>query len=320
MALGLSYSIQLTQFLKFALRMVATLEAQFNSVERVMHYTQSIEQEGSDQEDPSLVPANWPSKGEIVGKNVKMRYRDGPLVLTGLDFQIAGSEKVGIAGRTGSGKSSLMIGLFRIQELASGSIIIDNVDINSVPLLTLRSKLGIIPQDPVMFSASVRFNLDPFNQKTDAEIWSVLESVAMKDHILSLPGKLQEIVAEGGDNFSAGQRQLICIARALLRKPKILILDEATASIDNETDTLIQSMVRKEFKESTVLTIAHRLHTIIDCDKIMVLDGGKLAEMDAPAKLLKNEDGLFKALWDRHQASHQGVTSHDDLTALDSPQ
>lgn len=315
MALGLSYSFQLTQFLKFCVRMLASLEAQFNSVERIMHYTSSIEQDGGIHEDASLVPADWPTKGEIKGQGLQMRYRDGPLVLTGLDFEIAGSEKIGVAGRTGSGKSSLMNALFRIQELAAGVCYIDGIDISFIPLHTLRSKLGIIPQDPVMFSASVRFNLDPFTEKTDEEIWTILDRVAMKEHILSLPGKLDEVVAEGGDNFSAGQRQLICIARALLRKPKILILDEATASIDNETDALIQSMVRKAFKQSTVLTIAHRLHTIIDCDRIMVLDAGKLAEMDSAENLMKKEDGIFKALWERHQSSHGGAGGSGSLSA-----
>ena len=197
-----------------------------------------------------------------------------------------------------------MNALFRMQELSSGKILIDGFDIASVPLHTLRSRVGIIPQDPVMFSASVRFNLDPFGEYTDAQVWSVLESIDLRNHVLSLPGKLDEDVAEGGDNFSAGQRQLVCIARALLRSPRILVLDEATASIDNETDALIQRTIRQSFAKSTVLTIAHRLHTIRDSDKIMVLDAGKVAEMAPPDELLQLPQGVFKALWDQHQSSH----------------
>lgn len=324
LALGLTYSFQMTTYLKFAVRMIATAEAQMNSVERIKYYIDNIDQEeegtlkGPDGSD-IVVPDDWPKEGTIIATGIQMRYRDGPLVLKGVDYSVNGGEKVGIAGRTGSGKSSLMIGLFRIQELASGKIFIDGIDTSTVPLTTLRSRLGIIPQDPVIFSASVRFNLDPFEAYSDLQIWSVLESVDMKDHVLSLPGKLSEEVAEGGDNFSTGQRQLICIGRALLRTPKILVLDEATASIDNETDNMIQAMVRINFKKCTVLTIAHRLNTIIDSDRIMVMDAGLLAEMGSPEVLLANEGGPFKSLWDRHQKSHEGGSSRgskQDLVSL----
>lgn len=212
LALALTYSFQLTTYLKFLVRMMAQLEAQLNSVERVKYYMDNIEVEGVHMQDkqlpPSEIPVEWPSKGVITGKDIDMRYRDGPLVLKGLSFDVQGAEKVGVAGRTGSGKSSLMVGLFRIQELAAGSITIDDIDISRVPLSLLRSKLGIIPQDPVMFSATVRFNLDPFDTHSDEAIWTVLESINMKEHVLSLPAKLLEEVAEGGDNFSAGQRQV----------------------------------------------------------------------------------------------------------------
>ena len=323
LALGLTYSFQMTTYLKFAVRMIATAEAQMNSVERVKYYIDTIEQEdegtlkGLDGKDV-IVPDEWPAQGTVTGTGVQMRYRDGPLVLRGVDFQVKGGEKIGIAGRTGSGKSSLMIGLFRIQELALGSITIDGLDTKTIPLRTLRSRLGIIPQDPVLFSSSVRFNLDPFTKHTDAEIWSVLDQVNMKDHVTTLPGKLSEEVAEGGDNFSTGQRQLICIARALLRKPKILVLDEATASIDNETDEMIQRMVRVNFKDCTVLTIAHRLNTIIDSDRVIVMDGGLMAEFGPPEALLKNEVGAFKSLWDKHQKSHEDDNSRGSRQDLAS--
>jgi len=306
LAIGLMYSYQLTAYFKFCVRIMATGEAQMNSIERIMFYINCIKKEGGGENEmkESELPVGWPQKGVITGSDVTMAYRDGPLVLKGLSFSVNEREKIGVAGRTGSGKSSLMIALFRIQELTSGKVEIDGVDISRVPLKKLRSVLGIIPQDPVMFSATVRFNLDPFGQFTDEEVWAVIDGVCMSEHVNSLPNKLNEMIAEGGDNFSAGQRQLICIARALLRNPKILVLDEATASIDNKTDSLIQSMVRQSFVNSTVLTIAHRLHTIIDCDKIMVLDAGVLEEYDSPKNLLNLPDGMFTSLWNRHQESH----------------
>ncbi len=194
-----------------------------------------------------------------------------------------------------------MVALFRIEDLMSGTILIDGIDISRIPLDLLRNKLCIIPQDPVMFSASVRFNLDPFDEHTDEAIWAVLSDVNMKEHVLSLPSQLQEQVAEGGDNFSAGQRQLICIGRALLRKPRILIMDEATASIDPETDNFIQKMIRQKFENVTMLTIAHRLHTIIDSTRVLVMDAGHVGEYDVPEVLLNKENGLFKGLWERHK-------------------
>jgi ATP-binding cassette subfamily C (CFTR/MRP) protein 1 len=222
-----------------------------------------------------------------------------------------------------------MVALFRIENLYSGSILIDGIDISKIPLHHLRQKLSIIPQDPVMFSASVRFNLDPFDEVSDEQCWEVLTSVNMKEHVKSLPGQLAEFVVEGGDNFSAGQRQvglkyclciylichlliicictyivlqLICIARAILRKPKVLVLDEATASIDSETDSLIQAMLRTKFVDCTVLTIAHRLNTIIDSTRILVLDAGIVVEYDSPDALLNkdNYDGMFRGMWERH--------------------
>lgn len=212
LALGLSYSFQLTTFLKFAVRMSASLEAQMNAVERIKFYIDEIEQESTaDALLEKDIPTSWPGKGVISGSNLCLRYREGPLVLKGISFDINSGEKIGVVGRTGSGKSSLMNALYRIHELSDGNLLIDNIDISKVPLHILRSKLGIVPQDPVMFSATVRFNLDPFNQHSDAEVWTALEMVEMKGHVTSLPNKLLEEVAEGGENFSAGQRQLICI-------------------------------------------------------------------------------------------------------------
>jgi ABC-type multidrug transport system fused ATPase/permease subunit len=273
-----------------------------SSVERINHYNHSLPGEESDERTKSYkpVPENWPSEGKIEASDLQVRYGQGPVVLKGLDFEIKGGETIGIVGRTGCGKSSLMVALFRIENPSAGSICIDGVDLQSVPLDKLRAKLGIIPQDPVVFSITVRFNLDPFDQYPDSALWEVLDKVAMKGTVLSFPLKLAEPVSEGGDNFSAGQRQLLCIARVLLRQPKVLVLDEATASVDNETDDLIQRMVRERFKDSTVLTIAHRLHTVIDADRIMLLNDGLIAEMDTPTKLLENKTGLFSELWKKH--------------------
>ncbi len=204
-----------------------------------------------------------------------------------------------------------MVALFRMEKLVdedgtgNNSIYIDGININKVPLKLLRTKVGIIPQEAVMFSASIRFNLDPFNSHSDEDIWSVLESVNMKDAIMSLPKKLDDLVSEGGENFSSGQRQLICIARVLLRKPKILVMDEATASVDNDTDSLVQKMVREKFANCTTLTIAHRLHTIMDSDRIIVLNKGEVMELDSPGKLIAMPDGLFASMWRNHLASHQ---------------
>ena len=249
-------------------------------------------------------PDNWPSEGKIEFDNVKMSYRDGPLVLQGVSVTVQPRQKVGICGRTGSGKSSMLVALFRVEKLKEGRILIDGIDIATMPVQTLRERLAIIPQDPVMFSASMRYNIDPFNQHSDTEIWTALEQVNLKEVITAIPGGLDSAVAEGGSNLSVGQRQLICFTRALLRKPKIVVLDEATAAVDNETDNLIQSMIKETFKDCTVLTIAHRLNTIIDSDALVVLEQGTLGEFDKPSELKNKPGGLFAEMWANFNAAH----------------
>lgn len=304
---ALSCSIEITNYLKHGVRMIATIEAQMNSVERVMYYTGNVQMEGDEFTDIDPPAGTWPKGGEIEFKNASMRYRDGPLVLKSLTLTIKPGEKVGVCGRTGSGKSSLMVALFRISEIQGdgGVILIDGVNTSEIGTTTLRSNLSIIPQDPVIFSNTVRYNLDPFAKSSDEELWSVLEKVQMSEVIAGLPGQLLETVSEGGENFSQGQRQLLCIARSLLRKPKILVMDEATASIDNATDNAVQDMIRENFKDATVLTIAHRLNTIMDSDRVLVLDDGNIAEFDSPENLLAREDSLFKAMTDKSRAAKE---------------
>jgi ABC-type multidrug transport system fused ATPase/permease subunit len=232
-------------------------------------------------------------------------------VLKDVSVRINAGEKIGICGRTGSGKSSLMVALFRLSELEKdgGAILIDGVDITAVGTSTLRLNMSIIPQDPVIFSNSVRYNLDPFGQCSDDELWEVLKQVALFDVISALQDGLYSHVAEGGENFSQGQRQLLCIARALLRKSKLLVMDEATASIDNATDAMIQKMIRENFRDATVLTIAHRLNTILDSDRVLVLDNGRVAEFDAPDVLMEQEDSLFRIMVEKsREAKGEGQT------------
>eukprot|EP00581_Thalassiosira_minuscula_P006624 CAMPEP_0183704094 /NCGR_PEP_ID=MMETSP0737-20130205/1557_1 /TAXON_ID=385413 /ORGANISM="Thalassiosira miniscula, Strain CCMP1093" /LENGTH=1530 /DNA_ID=CAMNT_0025930911 /DNA_START=209 /DNA_END=4801 /DNA_ORIENTATION=- len=303
--LALSYSIEVTGYLKHGVRMIAQCEAEMNSVERVLYYSNSVQPEApSDTKlDPNL--SDWPSKGSLEIQRVSMRYRDGPLVLKGINVSIKGGEKIGVVGRTGSGKSSLMTALFRICEVEpdGGKIVIDGVDISQIGLNALRLSLSIIPQDPVMFSNTVRYNLDPFEEKSEYELWEALKKVQLAEAIAVMPGGLDEQVSEGGENFSQGQRQLLCIARSLLRKPKILVMDEATASIDNATDALIQQMIRENFASATVLTIAHRLNTIMDSDRVLVLDDGNVAEFDSPAALM-NQDGIFASMVEKSKNAH----------------
>uniref|UniRef100_F7GMR5 ATP binding cassette subfamily C member 13 n=1 Tax=Macaca mulatta TaxID=9544 RepID=F7GMR5_MACMU len=289
--LSISYALNITHSLNFWVKKACEIETNAVAVERVCEY------ENMDKEAPWIMsrrpPLQWPNKGVVEFINYQARYRDElGLALQDITFQTHGEEKIGIVGRTGAGKSTLSNCLFRIVERAGGKIIIDGIDISTIGLHDLRGKLNIIPQHPVLFSGTLQMNLDPLNKYSDSKLWEALELCHLKEFVQSLPEKLRHEISEGGENLSMGQRQLVCLARALLRKTKILILDEATASIDFETDKLVQTTIRKEFSDCTILTIAHRLQSIIDSDRVLVLDSGSIVEFEAPQNLIRQK-GLF---------------------------
>ncbi|NXP07635.1 MRP3 protein, partial [Thinocorus orbignyianus] len=293
--LSVSYALQVTLSLNWMVRMTSELETNIVAVERIKEYSET------ETEAPWIIegkspPEDWPSRGELEFVNYSVRYRKGlDLVLKGLNLHIHGGEKIGIVGRTGAGKSSMTLCLFRILEAVKGEIKIDGVKISEIGLHDLRSRLTIIPQDPVLFSGTLRMNLDPFNKYSDEEIWKALELSHLKRFVSSQPSMLDYECSEGGENLSVGQRQLVCLARALLRKTRVLILDEATAAIDLETDDLIQMTIRTQFEDCTVLTIAHRLNTIMDYTRVLVLDNGTVAEFDTPASLIAAK-GIFYSM------------------------
>ncbi|XP_078257640.1 ATP-binding cassette sub-family C member 3-like [Rhinoraja longicauda] len=293
--LSVSYALQVTMALNWMVRMTSDLESNIVAVERVKEYSESVTEAPWVMEQ-SRPPESWPETGNVEFNDYSVRYREGlDLVLKDLDLNISGGEKVGIVGRTGAGKSSMTLCLFRIIEAAKGEIAIDGVNIADIGLHDLRSKLTIIPQDPVLFSGSLRMNLDPFERYSDDEVWTSLELSHLKQFVQSLPAGLEHECSEGGENLSVGQRQLVCLARALLRKTRILVLDEATAAVDLETDDLIQSTIRTQFDKCTVLTIAHRLNTVMDYNRVLVLDNGRIAEFDSPTQLIAQK-GIFYSM------------------------
>ncbi|CAM8928970.1 unnamed protein product [Rhodiola kirilowii] len=289
MGLLLSYTLNITSLMSGVLREMSRAENSLNAVERVGTYIDLP------SEAPSIVecnrpPLGWPFLGSIEFEDVVLRYRPGlPSVLHGLSFKVSPNEKIGIVGRTGAGKSSMLNALFRLVELEKGRILIDGCDVAKGPkygLADLRQFLSIIPQSPILFSGTIRFNLDPLGTHSDTDLWDALERAHVKNSIRETSHGLDAEVLEGGENFSVGQRQLISLARALLRRSKIIVVDEATASVDLRTDALIQKTIRAEFKSSTMLIIAHRLNTVIDCDRILVLNAGHVVEYDSPENLL----------------------------------
>ncbi|XP_074546321.1 multidrug resistance-associated protein 1-like isoform X1 [Halichoeres trimaculatus] len=292
--LAVSHSLQVTGILSWIVRSWTDVENNIVSVERVKEYD-STPKEAAWTLQGSLLPTAWPTTGNIQFEEYGLQYRKGlDWALNDISINIQDKEKIGIVGRTGAGKSSLALGIFRILEAAKGRIIIDGINIAQIGLHELRSRITIIPQDPVLFSGSLRMNLDPFDSCSDEDLWKALELAHLSSFVSALPQKLSHQCCEGGENLSLGQRQLLCLARALLRKTKILVLDEATAAVDLKTDQLIQSTIRTQFDDCTVLTIAHRLNTIMDYTRVIVMDRGYITEMDSPSQLLQLQGYFYQ--------------------------
>ncbi|XP_031635983.1 multidrug resistance-associated protein 4-like [Contarinia nasturtii] len=288
--LAITQALSLTGLLQWGVRQSAEVSNHLMSVERILEYS-DLEPE-KQPEIPQIVAADWPKLGKIEFRKVFYRYSasDEP-VLRGLSFSLKPKEKVSVVGRTGAGKSSLIGSIFRLA-MVDGDILIDNVNTSSLELNVLRSRISIIPQEPTLFSGTLRRNLDPFEEYSDEDIWNGLEMVGMKEFI-SEGGGLEMPVLAHGQNFSIGQRQILCLARAILRKNRIIILDEATANVDLRTDEMIQRTIRDKFIDSTVITVAHRLNTVIDSDRVLVMEGGVAVEFDEPYTLMQNKESLF---------------------------
>ncbi|GFR90425.1 multidrug resistance-associated protein 1 [Elysia marginata] len=294
--LSITYALQVITALNMMVQNITMLETNTVSGERIVDYI-GLAPEPAWINWQCRPSSGWPDQGRISFIDYSTRYRPGlDLVLKGISFSVKEGQKVGIVGRTGAGKSSLSMALFRTIEAAGGTIFIDGLDISTIGLHDLRDGLTILPQDPVLFSGTVRFNLDPFDQHSDSAIWEALDHAHLGTFARELPEQLQYMCEEGGQNLSVGQRQLMCLARSLLRKTRILVLDEATAAVDLETDALLQDTIREAFRDCTVLTVAHRLNTVMDYDKILVLSNGEILEFGSPSELLRKTSGTFYSM------------------------
>ena len=300
--LSLAYVIETTNVASYAVRKFSDVENFMTSFERVKVYTNLDAEPGYKTE--SMPPINWPRHGHVSFTNVSLRYYPGgPQVLKDLTFNIKGRQNLGIVGRTGDGKSSIVAALLRMPE-AEGGIIIDDVSVNSVQLQESRRCISVLSQSPVLFSGSLKTNLDPLNKHSDNELWNVLKEVKLNRLIEDLEGQLDFKLLERGENLSVGERQLICLARTLLQQSKIVILDEPTAHVDPNTERTIWATVKEKLKNSTIITITHRLNTVKDCDLILVLREGQVAEMDTFNALMRQQGGIFQSL-----AASQGLLS-----------
>ncbi|KAJ9547916.1 hypothetical protein OSB04_020459 [Centaurea solstitialis] len=294
--LAVTYGLQLNARLSRWILSFCKLENKIISIERIHQYCH-IPSEAPPIIEECRPPPSWPEEGNIEIIDLKVRYKESlPVVLRGVTCAFPGGKKIGIVGRTGSGKSTLIQVLFRLIEPEGGRIIIDNIDISTIGLHDLRSRLSIIPQDPTLFEGTIRGNLDPLEEHSDQEVWEALDKSQLGDVVREKELKLNAPVLENGDNWSVGQRQLVSLGRALLKQARILVLDEATASVDSATDNLIQKIIRTEFKDCTVCTIAHRIPTVIDSDLVLVLSDGQVAEFDSPSRLLEDKFSMFYKL------------------------
>ncbi|KAG5567355.1 hypothetical protein RHGRI_002796 [Rhododendron griersonianum] len=305
--LAVTYGLNLNARLSRWILSFCKLENKIISVERIDQYCQ-IPSEAPPIIDGSRPPCSWPENGTIELIDLKVRYKENlPLVLHGVTCSFPGGKKIGIVGRTGSGKSTLIQALFRMIEPSHGRIIIDNIDISTIGLHDLRSCLSIIPQDPTLFEGTIRGNLDPLQEHSDQEIWQALDKSQLGEIVRQKEQKLDAPVVENGDNWSVGQRQLVALGRALLKQARILVLDEATASVDSATDNLVQKIIRTEFRDCTVCTIAHRIPTVIDSDLVLVLSDGRVAEFDTPARLLEDKSSMFLKLVSEYSSRSSGI-------------
>ncbi|XP_022737848.1 ABC transporter C family member 10-like isoform X2 [Durio zibethinus] len=308
--MALSYGLSLNMSLVFSIKNQCTIANNIISVERLNQYMY-IPSEAPEVIEGNRPPSNWPAAGKVDICDLQIRYRAGaPLVLRGISCTFQEGHKIGIVGRTGSGKTTLISALFHLVEPAGGKIVVDGIDISTIGLHDLRSRFGIIPQDPTLFNGIVRYNLDPLSQHTDLEIWEVLDKCQLQEAVQEKEKGLDSLVVQDGSNWSMGQRQLFCLGRALLRRSRILVLDEATASIDNATDLILQKTIRTEFADCTVITVAHRIPTVMDCTMVLAISDGKLVEYDEPTKLMEREGSLFGQLVKEYWSHYHSAEPH----------
>uniref|UniRef100_M1ABF5 ABC-type xenobiotic transporter n=1 Tax=Solanum tuberosum TaxID=4113 RepID=M1ABF5_SOLTU len=303
--MAFSYGLSLNATLVLCVQWQCTIANSIISIERLEQYMRIPSEESEILQINSPLPC-WPTRGKVEICDLKVRYRqNAPLVLQGISCTFEGGQKIGVVGRTGSGKTTLISALFRLVEPTDGKIIIDECDISMIRLHDLRSRIGIIPQDPTLFTGSVRYNLDPLSKYSDDQIWEVLDKCQLREAVQEKEGGLDSSVLQDGSNWSMGQRQLFCLGRALLKRSRILVLDEATASIDNATDAILQKTIRLEFADCTVITVAHRIPTVMDYTKVLAISDGNLVEFDEPKKLINKEGSLFGMLVNEYWARTQ---------------